>query len=74
VAVVLKDNGGTANGGQDASPSQIFNIIVGSANVPPSFNKGTDITVNEDSGAQVISAVGNRQSWPGPTNEVVTNT
>ncbi|MEO5803542.1 MAG: Ig-like domain-containing protein [Verrucomicrobiota bacterium] len=35
VAVALKDNGGTANGGVDTSPTRIFSITV---NAPPTVN------------------------------------
>ena len=50
VTVTLKDNGGTANGGQDTSASQTFTITVQSVNDPPSFTKGADQTVAEDPG------------------------
>ena len=53
--VVLKDDGGTANGGQDTSvPQQIFNITITEVNDPPSFTKGPDQTVAEDPGFQSI--------------------
>ena len=45
------DNGGTANGGVDASPTQTFTITVTSVNDAPSFTKGADVTVLENSGA-----------------------
>lgn len=50
VTVTLSDNGGTANGGQDTSASQTFTILVRPVNDPPSFTKGADQTVAEDSG------------------------
>ena len=50
ITVTLKDNGGTANGGQDTSASQTFTITVASVNDPPSFTKGADQTVSEDPG------------------------
>ena len=53
--VVLKDDGGTANGGQDtAVPQQIFSITITEVNDPPSFTKGPDQTVAEDPGFQSI--------------------
>jgi hypothetical protein len=55
VTVILKDNGGTSNGGQDTSPPQSFTITVIPVNDPPSFTKGADITVNENSGAQTVA-------------------
>src|SRR5687768_2589631 len=50
VIVTLQDNGGTANGGQDTSASQTFTITINGVNDPPSFTKGADQTVAEDSG------------------------
>ena len=55
ITIVLKDNGGTALGGSDTSGSQSFTITVNAVNDAPSFIKGADKTVNEDSGAQSIS-------------------
>jgi hypothetical protein len=52
-SVVLSDNGGTANGGVDSSAAQSFTIRVDNLNDAPSFTKGADITVLEDSGAFV---------------------
>src|SRR5262249_30976463 len=54
VTVLLKDDGGTANGGQDTSAPQTFTITVTSVNDPPSFTKGPDQTVQEDSGFQFV--------------------
>jgi hypothetical protein len=51
VTVSLQDNGGTANGGDDTSPSQTFTITVNAVNDAPSFTGGGDVTVSEDSGA-----------------------
>ena len=50
VSLSLSDNGGTANGGQDTSASQIFVITVNSLNDAPSFTPGADQTVTEDAG------------------------
>lgn len=50
VTVTLSDNGGTANAGQDTSPSVTFTITVNSVNDAPSFTPGGNVTVNEDSG------------------------
>jgi CSLREA domain-containing protein len=47
VTVTLKDNGGTANGGQDTSLAQTFNIGVTAVNDPPTAN-GQTVTVDED--------------------------
>jgi Big-like domain-containing protein/PKD domain-containing protein len=54
VTVTLKDDGGTANGGVDASGAQTFTITVGAVNDAPTFTKGADQTVLEDAGAQTI--------------------
>jgi hypothetical protein len=54
VTVHIHDNGGTANGGVDASANQTFSITVTPVNDAPSFTKGADQTVNEDAAAQSI--------------------
>src|SRR5678809_1165288 len=54
ITVVLKDDGGTANGGVDQSPPQTFTVTVTAVNDAPSFTKGADQTVNEDAAAQSI--------------------
>ena len=55
MTVQIHDNGGTANGGVDTSAAQTFVINVTSVNDAPSFSKGPDQTVNEDSGAASVS-------------------
>ena len=55
ITLVLKDNGGTANGGQDTSTPQTFVITVAAVNQQPTFIKGPDQTVNENAGAQSVS-------------------
>ena len=55
VSVVLSDNGGTANGGDDTSDTLTFSIIVNAVNDEPSFSKGPDENVLEDAGAQIVS-------------------
>src|SRR5205823_3911338 len=54
VTVRAQDNGGTAGGGQDTSAAQTFTITVNAVNDPPSFTKGADDAVNEDTGARVV--------------------
>ena len=54
LTVVLSDNGGTANGGVDASTPQNVTITVNGINDAPSFTVGPNQTVDEDSGAQSI--------------------
>jgi hypothetical protein len=55
ITVVAHDNGGTANGGNDTSAAQNFNIFVTAVNDAPSFTKGADQTVNEEAGAQSVA-------------------
>src|SRR5439155_6781489 len=54
VTVVLRDDGGTANGGQDTSAARTFTIRAVPVNDPPSFAKGPDQTVLEDAGPQTV--------------------
>ena len=54
ITVVLKDDGGTANGGVDQSPPQMFTVTVTAVNDAPGFTKGADQTVNEDASVQSI--------------------
>jgi hypothetical protein len=66
--VLVQDDGGTANGGDDTSATQTFTITVNSVNDEPSFTAGGNATVLEDSG------VFNAAPWAtalsaGPTNE-----
>ena len=68
ISVVIKDNGGTANGGLDTSAAQTFTITVNSVNDAPSFTKGTNQTVNEDAGAQTVNNWATSIS-AGPTDE-----
>jgi len=68
VTVVLSDNGGTANGGQNTSAPQTFTITVNAVNDVPSFTKGADQTISEDAGAQTVSGWATAIS-AGPANE-----
>ena len=68
VTVVLSDSGGTDNGGDDTSDPQIFTISVTSVNDAPSFTKGADQTVAEDSGLHTVTGWATNIS-PGPANE-----
>ena len=51
VAVIMVDDGGTANGGDDTSASTSFQLTITDVNDEPSFAPGTDVSVLEDSGA-----------------------
>ena len=54
ITLVIEDDGGTAGGGVDTSASQSFIITVGAVNDTPSFTKGADESMLEDSGAQSV--------------------
>lgn len=45
VSVHVQDNGGTANGGIDGTPDQVFTITIGAVNDAPSFTAGPDQVV-----------------------------
>jgi len=66
ITVTVQDDGGTANGGIDTF-TQTFTVGVQFVNQPPSFVKGSDQAVDEDSGLQVISNWAT-QIGPGPGN------
>jgi VCBS repeat-containing protein len=68
VTVILKDDGGTANGGADASAPQTFTINVTAVNDAPTFALIASHTVLEDAGVQ---SVANALTSPsaGPANE-----
>ncbi|HEV7224159.1 MAG TPA: Ig-like domain-containing protein, partial [Pirellulales bacterium] len=68
VTVYLHDNGGTANGGVDTSPTQSFTITINPVNQPPAFSAGASQTVNEDPGPQTVAAWATGIS-AGPPNE-----
>src|SRR5439155_22391800 len=50
-----RDDGGTANGGADASGTQSFTITVTGVNDAPTFANGGDQTENEDTAAQSVA-------------------
>ena len=55
ISVRIHDNGGTADEGADTSDAQSFTISVAAVNDAPTFTKGADQTVAEDSGAQSVA-------------------
>src|SRR5207248_1910799 len=55
ITLVLKDNGGTANGGADTSASQSFTITVNAVNDAPSFTTAAGTTTPENSGPQTVA-------------------
>ena len=68
IDVVLTDNGGVANGGDDTSPTATFTITVEPVNDEPSFVAGPDQTVDEDAGPVAVSGWATAIN-PGPANE-----
>ncbi|MBI5498098.1 MAG: tandem-95 repeat protein [Deltaproteobacteria bacterium] len=68
VTVTLSDNGGVANGGVDTSAAQTFNITVSAVNDAPSFLKGANQAVTEDSGTTTVANWATARS-AGPANE-----
>jgi uncharacterized repeat protein (TIGR01451 family) len=67
ITVVVKDSGGTADGGVD-SVTNTFTVTFNAVNDPPGFMKGADQTVLEDATAQSVA------NWAtdisvGPANE-----
>jgi hypothetical protein len=68
VTVTAKDDGGTANGGNDTSPGLTFTVTVNAVNDAPSFTKGADQTVNNNAGAQSVANWATNISR-GPANE-----
>lgn len=68
ITINLSDDGLTLNGGSDTSGSQTFTINATPVNDAPTFIKGADQTVLEDSGAATVAAWANSLS-KGPSNE-----
>jgi hypothetical protein len=68
ITLVLKDNGGTANGGVDTSAPQTFTITVNAVNDRPSFTAGPNQTVSNNAGAQSVANWATNIS-PGPADE-----
>lgn len=56
ITVVLRDDGGTLDGGRDTSAAMTFTITVTAVNDAPTFTKGPDQTVIEDAvGVQTVT-------------------
>ena len=68
VSVQAKDDGGTANGGDDDSAVKTFTITVDGINDAPSFTGGADEDVDEDAGTQTVTDWATNIST-GPGNE-----
>jgi photosystem II stability/assembly factor-like uncharacterized protein len=69
VSVVLKDNGGTSNGGIDISPKASFLLNILPVNDPPSFVAGPHLTLSADAGKQE-HPLWARNITSGPENEM----
>jgi len=54
-SVNVQDSGGTANGGQDTSPTQIFTITVNFINQAPTFTASNPPVINENFGPVTIT-------------------
>ena len=54
VTVTAVDDGGTANGGADASAAHVFQIVVTPVNDAPGFAAGADQSVVENAGSQTV--------------------
>lgn len=72
VSVTAVDNGGTANGGVASSAVQTFTVTVTEVNDPPTFTKGANQTVLEDSGAKTVTGWATAIS-PGAPSESAQN-
>ncbi len=73
--VVLEDDGGTANGGDDTSDAQTFTITVVAPAPPDVVGDGIpDVTVDEDAPDEVIQLTDYLTDTDDLTYEVMTNT
>ncbi len=57
-SVILKDDGGTENGGNDTSTSSDFTISVKNINDPPTLADINPVTLNEDPGEKSVGLKG----------------
>jgi VCBS repeat-containing protein len=67
ITVRLQDSGGTSLGGVDTSSNYTFTLNVNPVNDAPTFTKGGNVTVTEDTPAQSVLWATNISS--GPANE-----
>ncbi|HEX5589592.1 MAG TPA: Ig-like domain-containing protein [Candidatus Limnocylindrales bacterium] len=68
ITIVLHDSAGTANGGIDTSSEATFTIDVDPVNDAPTFTKGPNEVVPDDSGAHVVNGWATGMS-AGPADE-----
>jgi len=72
VSVYVKDNGGTANQGNDTSDAQVFTINVIAVNDAPSFTKGPNQIVWEDAARQNIPWATDISAGPNESHQALT--
>ncbi|OQY29945.1 MAG: hypothetical protein B6244_01415 [Candidatus Cloacimonetes bacterium 4572_55] len=68
VSAILRDDGGSDNGGLDSTEAQSFTITINPVNDPPSFAPQGPIVVYDDVGAQTVTSWATDIST-GPPNE-----
>lgn len=68
VTLELKDDGGTANGGEDSAPPIDFDIVIEAVNDAPSFTPGPAVAVPEDAGPVTVAGWASAIS-AGPADE-----
>jgi len=66
--LAVRDNGGSANNGDDTSGAQTVTITVNAVNDAPSFTAANLPTIDEDADAQTVTGFVTSFT-PGPTNE-----
>jgi hypothetical protein len=68
ITLTAHDDGGTANGGTDTSPTQTRTITITPVNDPPTFTAGPDQTIAKNAGPQTVNGWATAIS-PGPVDE-----
>jgi hypothetical protein len=74
VTVQLHDDGGTANGGVDASPSVTFLLTITAVNQAPSFTAGGNVSSDEDTAVSGQSWASSISAGPGESSQTVSFT
>src|SRR5205085_26220 len=67
ITVIIRDDGGTANGGNNTI-MRTFTVTVTPFNDPPSFEKGPDVQATDEDSAQTHDSWASASS-AGPANE-----